>query len=623
MRYPLPPFVILRDDAGPSLRACQRQGLWLPARDCHLRNRSILLPVHPVRRGTKRCSNWRFAPAGISFARRRLQLAGNPFGHVSKSFAYTDRCRRPDRRGAGRIRGVPYDVVAAGGPRPVARQGQREGPLSVAIAPETEPLSAGRAAFLAADVEDAGRPAGRRAPRSRSMAACRSMVMACRRARAVTRGSRRGRYRIEGREVHHERLVGTALRDYRAGRQRQCRASTSCCEAVADGLALPSRPASCAADRGRAACRLRRAGVLRRGEGRRSRRCRCRSLPPLPPDPTNAYADQPAAAAFGATLFFDQRLSRDGEVACATCHMIDRQFQDDLPRAVGIGDHQPPHHAACRRRLAALVLLGRAARQPVGAGADAAGRCRASMPATAPPTRISWPTISASATSAFSGRCPTCRRCRDNAGPLGSDGREGRLGRDDARTSATAVESRLRQYRQGDRRLRALDRRCRRRASTALPRRLPPASSRPKAMRPHRRGDRRPETVHRQGASARRCHNGPRFTDDAFPQHRRAGRRRPAARSRPRDGVVKVAADPFNCLGTYQRRQRRDACGELRFMVKDRPGARRAFKTPSLRGVAGRPPYMHAGQIATLEAVIDHYARAPASRGRPVRAASR
>ncbi len=36
-----------------------------------------------------------------------------------------------------------------------------------------------------------------------------------------------------------------------------------------------------------------------------------------------------------------------------------------------------------------------------------------------------------------------------------------------------------------------------------------------------------------------------------------------------------------------------------------------AFKTPSLRGVANRAPYMHAGQIATLEAVIDHYVERP------------
>jgi len=37
----------------------------------------------------------------------------------------------------------------------------------------------------------------------------------------------------------------------------------------------------------------------------------------------------------------------------------------------------------------------------------------------------------------------------------------------------------------------------------------------------------------------------------------------------------------------------------------------RAYKTPSLRNVANRAPYMHAGQIATLEDVIAHYDAAP------------
>ena len=61
------------------------------------------------------------------------------------------------------------------------------------------------------------------------------------------------------------------------------------------------------------------------------------ALPPLPADPTNKHADDPAAAALGATLFFDQRMSIDGVVACGTCHLIDRQFQDDLPRGRGVG----------------------------------------------------------------------------------------------------------------------------------------------------------------------------------------------------------------------------------------------------------------------------------------------
>jgi len=61
------------------------------------------------------------------------------------------------------------------------------------------------------------------------------------------------------------------------------------------------------------------------------------ALPVLKPDTTNRLADVPAAAALGSTLFFDQGMSHDGNVSCSTCHKIDRQFQDDLPQAVGVG----------------------------------------------------------------------------------------------------------------------------------------------------------------------------------------------------------------------------------------------------------------------------------------------
>ena len=36
-----------------------------------------------------------------------------------------------------------------------------------------------------------------------------------------------------------------------------------------------------------------------------------------------------------------------------------------------------------------------------------------------------------------------------------------------------------------------------------------------------------------------------------------------------------------------------------------------AFKTPGLRGIASRAPFMHAGQIDTLEAVVEHYVQKP------------
>ena len=62
-----------------------------------------------------------------------------------------------------------------------------------------------------------------------------------------------------------------------------------------------------------------------------------RMLPPLPPDPTNAVAGDPEAAAFGKQLFFDPRFSANGAVSCATCHQPERRFTDGLPKGVAIG----------------------------------------------------------------------------------------------------------------------------------------------------------------------------------------------------------------------------------------------------------------------------------------------
>ena len=43
-------------------------------------------------------------------------------------------------------------------------------------------------------------------------------------------------------------------------------------------------------------------------------------------------ADDPAAASFGHSLFFDSRFSSNGEVSCATCHQPERRFTDGLPK---------------------------------------------------------------------------------------------------------------------------------------------------------------------------------------------------------------------------------------------------------------------------------------------------
>ena len=68
-------------------------------------------------------------------------------------------------------------------------------------------------------------------------------------------------------------------------------------------------------------------------------------VPAAPPaDPTNEYADVPAAAALGKTLFSDVLLSPSGTVSCSTCHDPAKSLADGLPQAQGVtvGDRNSP-----------------------------------------------------------------------------------------------------------------------------------------------------------------------------------------------------------------------------------------------------------------------------------------
>lgn len=51
----------------------------------------------------------------------------------------------------------------------------------------------------------------------------------------------------------------------------------------------------------------------------------------------------------------------------------------------------------------------------------------------------------------------------------------------------------------------------------------------------------------------------------------------------------------------------------IHFIVTGEHRLDRAYKVPSLRNVAERPPYVDAGQFATLADVLDHDNRAPAA----------
>ena len=60
-------------------------------------------------------------------------------------------------------------------------------------------------------------------------------------------------------------------------------------------------------------------------------------LGPMPEDPTNRWADSLEAATFGQHLYFDNRLSLDGTVSCASCHNPEHAGADRSPTRDGIG----------------------------------------------------------------------------------------------------------------------------------------------------------------------------------------------------------------------------------------------------------------------------------------------
>jgi cytochrome c peroxidase len=332
------------------------------------------------------------------------------------------------------------------------------------------------------------------------------------------------------------------------------------------------------------------------------------ALPPLKVDTTNRFADDPGAAALGSTLFFDQKLSRDGTVSCSTCHKIDRQFQDDLPLAVGVG----------RTDRRTMPLAGVA----YNSWFFWDGR-RDSLWSQAL-TPLENPREHAGNRAAYAhyiktrfgeryerifGPLPDLSAVPANAGPLGTD----------AEKAAWNAMSEV--QRDGVNRVFVNIGK----AIAAFERSLMPTQTRfdrfaaalAAGMQPA--GDAALSDEEVQGlklfigrANCVSCHNGPLLTDGSFHNVGVPPRADlPPDRGRV-NAIAQVAADPFNCLGTY-RDGGPEACGELRFMRKDGPELIRAFKTPSLRGAATRPPYMHAGQFATLDEVIANYARAPAS----------
>jgi len=329
------------------------------------------------------------------------------------------------------------------------------------------------------------------------------------------------------------------------------------------------------------------------------------SLPALPGDPSNAVADKREAAALGRRLFADMRLSGNGAVSCASCHAPERQFQDGLPVGKGVGTgtrrtmpvaataHSPWLFWDGRKDSLWSQALG-----PLEDGAEhGANRMR-----LVGVLRLHY---RAEYESLF-GPLPDLQGLPADASPLGSseqrqawarmtDGQRDAVNRAFANLGkAIAAYERTLSY--GESRFDRYVQAVRTGDSAGL---LALAPQEVRGLR-----------LFIGKAQCSTCHNGPLLTDQHF-HNTGVPARDPRQADRGRSvATAKVQADEFNCLGRYS-----DAppggCEELRFMAGDDPGLEGAFKTPSLRNVALRAPYMHAGQFSSLEEVILHYVRSP------------
>ena len=73
-------------------------------------------------------------------------------------------------------------------------------------------------------------------------------------------------------------------------------------------------------------------------------------------NPLTAESIEMGIHEMGRRLFFDRRLSRDGSIACSSCHDPDRAFSDGRAIASGAAQCAGAHQS----RLPAILFLGRA-----------------------------------------------------------------------------------------------------------------------------------------------------------------------------------------------------------------------------------------------------------------------
>jgi cytochrome c peroxidase len=300
------------------------------------------------------------------------------------------------------------------------------------------------------------------------------------------------------------------------------------------------------------------------------------SLGPAPDDPSNAYDTDPRAARLGRRIFFDTRFSANGRLACVSCHRPELGFQDGKPVAEGL------------ERLArrSMPLAGVAHNSWFFWDGRKDSLWAQAMSPLENPSELGVTRPQAAALVAA--------HYRDDYaavfGPLPAEPRDAesttRVFVNIAKAIAAFVRTIQPEPARFDRYAEAVLAGDGARAASLL------TSVEVRGLR-----------LFIGRARCTNCHAGPLFTNGEFHFTRvpRAGD--DAGRGA---AITMVLEDEFNCGGRFSDANA-EQCTSLRFIDHDTRESLHAFKTPSLRNVAARAPYMNAGQFPTLAAVLRFY----------------
>ena len=333
------------------------------------------------------------------------------------------------------------------------------------------------------------------------------------------------------------------------------------------------------------------------------------TLPPLPIDQSNAVADNPKAAEFGRQLFFDERLSYNSKISCATCHAPEKQFTDGLitsagaqaglrnsPTLVGVAyspwqfwdgrsDSQwsqaiaplenDLEHAASRTQFAHIVFEDTNYRaryeELFGPMPDLSNKQR--FPSIASPidnkeSNQAWQTMADADQNIVTDLFVNIAKCIAAYERL-----------------LLPAASRFDHYVDGV------------------------VNSDEEKTSQLNNSEKFGLKLFIGKAQCINCHNGPLLTNHEFHNTGILSAPRQLPSIGRASGVRLAQEDTFNCLGKFSDAEP-SQCGELRF-AKSGDELIGAHKVPTLRNVSATAPYMHAGQLKTLEEVIEHYDQAP------------